>query len=159
MPTLNDVSDDCPSCVEYIDDMSSKHKSRWLDVFTSYKLNTTAVEILREYSDEYEFVVLFADWCGDARKAVPALAQLEVELEIKIRALGGMTKPGFGSDKFWAIPPSPIEVDTFDIRSSPTIIIFRKKTKEEVGRILTKPKQTPTIEEEIVKVIDDVAAS
>ena len=159
MPTLSDVSNECPTCVEYIDDMSSLHKSRWLDVFTSYKLNDSAVEKLREYSDKYEFVVLFADWCGDARKAVPALAQLEIELDIKIRALGGMTKPGFGSDKFWAVPPSPVEVDTFDIRSSPTIIIFRKDTREEVGRILTKPKQTPTIEEEIVKVIDDAAAS
>jgi hypothetical protein len=80
-------------------------------------------------------------------------------LDIKIRALGGMTKPGFGSDKFWAVPPSPIEVDTFEIRSSPTILIFRKDTGEEVGRILTKPKMTPTIEEEMVKVIEDAAAA
>jgi len=96
MPTLSDVTEECPSCVDYIDDMSSMYKSRWLDVFTGYKPNSTALEKMKEYSKDYEFVVLFADWCGDARKAVPALAKLEVELEIKIRALGGMTKPGFG---------------------------------------------------------------
>ncbi|MDF1538492.1 MAG: hypothetical protein P1Q69_06280, partial [Candidatus Thorarchaeota archaeon] len=89
---------------------------------------------------------------------IPALAHLEVELGIRIRALGGMTKPGFGSDVFWAIPPSPIEVDTFAVTSSPTIIIFRKETGEEIGRIKTRPKMTPTMEEEIVKVIEDAIA-
>ncbi|MHA2424294.1 MAG: thioredoxin family protein [Candidatus Thorarchaeota archaeon] len=158
MPKLDEVTMDCQSCCEYIDDMSPMYKSRWLDTFTGYKLNSKAVEKLKVYTKDYEIIVLFADWCGDARKAVPALARLEEEVDMKIRALGGMTKPGFGSDKFWAVPPSPIEVELFDIRSSPTIIIFRKDTGKEVGRILTKPKMTPTIEEEIVKVIEDAAA-
>jgi thiol-disulfide isomerase/thioredoxin len=135
------------------------YKSRWLDAFTSYKLNSKAVEKLKVFAIQYDIIVLFADWCGDARKAVPALARLEEEVDIKIRALGGMTKPGFGSDRFWAVPPSPIEVEIFDIRSSPTIIIFKRETGEEIGRILTRPKMTPTIEEEIVKVIEDAAAS
>ncbi|MFW9847924.1 MAG: thioredoxin family protein [Candidatus Thorarchaeota archaeon] len=159
MPTLSDVTDECKSCVDYIDDMGSMYKSRWLDVFTGYEINTKALEKLRLYSKDYEFVVLFADWCGDARKAVPALARLEIELNIKIRALGGMTKPGFGSDRFWAVPPSPLEVETFEIRSSPTIIIFRKDNGEEIGRIRTRPKMTPTIEEEMVKVIEDATSS
>ncbi len=159
MPTLSDVTDECESCVDYIDNMTSMYKSRWLDVFTGYQLNNKALEKLRLYSKDYEFVVLFADWCGDARKAVPALARLETELNIKIRALGGMTKPGFGSDRGWAVPPSPLEVETFDIRSSPTIIIFRKDNGEEIGRIRTRPKMTPTIEEELVKVIEDAASS
>jgi len=160
MPTLEDVATDYPSCTEYIDtELSPMHKSRWLDEFGRYKLNDDAVTKLKDYTEDYEFVIIFADWCGDARKAVPALAHLEVELEIKIRALGGMTKPGFGSEKFWAVPPSPREVDTFDIRSSPTIIIFRKSNGEECCRIKTKPKMTPTMEEEIVKVIEDGSAA
>lgn len=160
MPTLADVSEEYPSCTDYIDsELSPMHKSRWLDEFNRYKLNEEAIKRLRGYTIDYEIVVLFADWCGDARKAVPALAHLEVELDIKIRALGGMTKPGFGTDRFWAIPPSPLEVDTFDIRSSPTIIIFSKDTGKEIGRIKTRPKMTPTIEEEIVKVIEDATVS
>ena len=95
-----------------------------------------------------------ADWCGDARKAVPVLSLLEEELDIRIRALGGMTKPPYGSKKHWAVPPSPKEVDTFDITSSPTILIFNKDGVE-IGRIKTRPKMTPTIEQEIVKIIED----
>ncbi len=158
MPTLEDVTGECLSCTEYIDiQLPPMHKGRWLDEFNRYKLNEEAVKKLKGYSIDYEIIALFADWCGDARKAIPALAHLEVELGIKIRALGGMTKPGFGTDRFWAVPPSPIEVELFDIRSSPTIIIFRRDTGEEVGRINTRPKMTPTIEEEIVKVIEDAA--
>ena len=156
MPTLQDVADTYPSCTDYIDsELSPMYKSRWLDEFNSYRLNEEAAGKLREYSTEYEIVVMFADWCGDARRAIPALAHLEVALNTKIRALGGMTKPGFGSDKFWAVPPSPLEVEIFDIRSSPTLLIFKKETGEEIGRIKTRPKMTPTMEEEIVKVIED----
>ena len=46
------------------------------------------------------------------------------------------------------------EVDIFEITSSPTILIFDSQG-EEVGRIKTRPKMTPTLEQEIVKVIED----
>ncbi|MFW9908620.1 MAG: thioredoxin family protein [Candidatus Thorarchaeota archaeon] len=159
MPTLDDVTTDCPSCGNYIETMSPMYRSRWLDEVSSYKPNPAALDMLKKLAEEYEIVVLFADWCGDARRAVPALAVIEAELGIRVRALGGMTKPGFGSGRYWAIPPSPIEVDIFDIRSSPTILLFRKDTGEEIGRIKTRPKMTPTIEEEMVKVIEDYNVS
>ncbi len=155
MPALSDVSEDYPSCVEYIDTMNPVYRSRWLDQFSSYSVNNEAIADLKKVIDDYELVVMFADWCGDARKAIPALAHLENELNIKVRALGGMTKPSWGSDKFWAVPPSPVEVDTFDIRSSPTVIIFKKKSGDEIGRIKTRPKMTPTIEQEILRIIQD----
>jgi thiol-disulfide isomerase/thioredoxin len=109
--------------------------------------------MLRTLKDEYEIIVFFADWCGDSRKAVPVLSLLEQELDIKITALGGMTKPPYGSDVFWAVPPSPAEVKAFDIRSSPTIIVFRK-TGEEIGRMKTRPKMTASVEEELIWIIE-----
>ena len=155
MPALSDISEEYPSCEEYINEMNPMYRSRWLDEFTHYSLNEDAVGNLKDIIDAYEIVAMFADWCGDARRAIPALVHLETSLKIKIRALGGMTKPSWGSDKFWAVPPSPVEVETFDIRSSPTIIIFKKDSGEEIGRIKTRPKMTPTMEEEILKVIQD----
>ncbi len=158
LPALSEVSEDYPSCTEYINEMNPMYRSRWLDEFTRYQINEEAIGKLKEIIHDYEIVVMFADWCGDAKKAIPALAHLETSLDIKIRALGGMTKPSWGSDKFWAVPPSPLEVDTFDIRSSPTIIIFSKDTKQEIGRIKTRPKMTPSMEEEILKVIHDASS-
>lgn len=154
IPTIDDVNDDCPTCTEYIEQMSPMYKDRWMGEKKFYNLKKDVVEQLKELKDEFTFVVLFADWCGDARRAVPVLSKIEEELGIKIRALGGMTKPPFGSSKHWAVPPSPPEVDTFSVTSSPTILIFDKEGKE-IGRIKTRPKLTPTIEEEILKIIKD----
>jgi thiol-disulfide isomerase/thioredoxin len=120
----------------------------------SYQLNEDTVEELKKYADSYTLIVVFADWCGDARKAVPVLSLLEDEAGIEIKALGGMEKPRRPSNKHWAVPPSPEEVDTFGITSSPTIIIF-DEDGEEVGRIKTRPKMTPTIEEEILAIIEN----
>ncbi|TFG13876.1 hypothetical protein EU537_05295 [Candidatus Thorarchaeota archaeon] len=153
MANLNEISEDCPSCVDYIQDMSPYRKKRWQQVRENYQLDEEALEKLKKYKDDYTFVAVFADWCGDARKAIPVLSLLEKELDIKIKALGGMTKPPYGSDELWAVPPSPEEVRAFEVTSSPTILIF-DGDGEEVGRIKTKPKNTPTIEEELVFLIE-----
>ncbi|MFW9847184.1 MAG: thioredoxin family protein [Candidatus Thorarchaeota archaeon] len=153
MSTLNDVSPDYTSVTEYIDTMTSAQKGGFIRQRNEYKLNQDAVEILKGLKDDYKFIVFFADWCGDSRKAVPVLSLLEQELDIRIAALGGMTKPPYGSGNLWAIPPSPSEIEIFDIRSSPTIIVF-KVSGEEVGRMRTKPKMTATVEEELIWIIE-----
>lgn len=158
MAKLSDVKVDAPSCNEYIENMSPAYKGGFLRNRSDYKLNADAVEKIKQLGDDYAFVIVFADWCGDARKVVPVMALLEEETGKKIPSLGGMTKPPYGSDKFWAVPPSPEEVDKFDITSSPTILIFNTEG-EEIGRIKTRPKMTSSIEEEIVKIIEDYQGS
>ena len=154
MPTLSDVQADAPSSNDAIEGIKVAYRGGFIRQRHEYKLNQNAVEKLKSMLDEYKIVILFADWCGDARRALPVMALLEKETNKTIHALGGMTKPPYGSDKFWAVPPSPPEVDTFEITSSPTILIF-DKDGEEIGRIKTKARMTPTIEEEIVKIIED----
>ncbi|MFQ5832870.1 MAG: thioredoxin family protein [Candidatus Thorarchaeota archaeon] len=152
MALLSEITDDAPSCTEYIDNMTPTYRGGFIRQRDHYKLNKVAVDQLRELVGDYQVVALFADWCGDSRRAIPVLSLLEQELDIKIRALGGMTRAPYGSDVNWAVPPSPIEVETCDIRSSPTVIVF-KASGEEVGRIKTKPRNTRSIEEELVWLI------
>ncbi len=154
MPMFSDIRPDSPSSNEAMDTIKPAYRGGFIRQRDEYQLNKDAVEKLRDLVSEYSIVILFADWCGDARRALPVLALLEAELDATFIALGGMTKPPYGSDKHWAVPPSPPEVDLCDITSSPTIMIFGKDG-EEVGRIKTKPKMTSTIEEEIVKIIED----
>ena len=154
MPMLSDIRPDAPSSNEAMDTVKSAYRGGFIRQRDEYILNQEAVEKLRDLMNDYSIVILFADWCGDARRALPVLALLEKELDRTILALGGMTKPPYGSDKHWAVPPSPPEVDLCDITSSPTIMIFGKDGAE-VGRIRTRPKMTPTIEQEIVKIIED----
>lgn len=154
MPGLSDISKDAPSCVEYIDTMSPMYKAGYLRKKEDYTLNPNAVRKLSDFAKSYHIVVIFGDWCGDARKAVPVLSLIEIETELKIVALGGMTRPPYGSDKQWAVPPSPVEVNIFEITSSPTVLIFNSDGLE-IGRIRTRPKMEPTLEEELVKIIED----
>jgi thiol-disulfide isomerase/thioredoxin len=154
VPMLSEIRPDAPSSNEAMEIIKPAYRGGFIRQRDEYKLNQKAVDKLRNLISDYTIVILFADWCGDARKALPVLALLEEELGNKISALGGMTKPPYGSDKHWAVPPSPPEVDICDITSSPTILIFGKDG-EEVGRIKTRQRMTPTIEEEIVKIIED----
>ena len=154
MPELSDISSNGPTCIEYIDTMSPMYKAGFLRSKENYTLISTAIEKLISFANEYHIVVIFADWCGDARKAVPVLSLIEEATNMKIVALGGMTKPPYGSEKFWAVPPSPVEVDIFGITSSPTVLIFNSEGNE-IGRIKTRPKMEPTLEQEIVKIIED----
>jgi thiol-disulfide isomerase/thioredoxin len=152
--TLSDVKSKFTSCQEYIESMAPSYKGGWLRLAEDYNLDEEAVEKLKSYVDGYELVVLFAHWCGDARRAVPVLMLIEKELGFRINALGGMTKPPRGASVHWAVPPSPEEVETFGITSSPTIIVF-KKSGEEIGRMKTRPKMTRKVETEILKIIED----
>ncbi len=155
MPSLEDFQKDAPSAKDAIDNLSPIYKGGFIRQKNEYKLNQNAIEKIKAFIEEgFKIVTLFADWCGDARRVVPVLALIEEEIGKEIPCLGGMTKPPYGSGKFWAVPPSPVEVDIFDVRSSPTILIFDKEG-EEIGRIQTRAKKTPSIEEEIVKIIED----
>ena len=159
MLTLNDITKDAPTVNQYIDSMPAGHRGGFVRQRDSYDLDMDIVEKLRIYAKDHEIVALFANWCGDSRKAIPVLARLEDEIGLKVRALGGMTKPSWeekrkNPDMNWAIPPSPREVETLSVTSSPTIIIFNS-SGEEVGRIKTKPKIEKTIEAEILRIIED----
>ncbi|MBD3405160.1 MAG: hypothetical protein GF411_03375 [Candidatus Lokiarchaeota archaeon] len=158
MPNLENVSKEYLSCSEYIEQMKPMDKGSYRRQKQNYRLKEEIVNLLKEFEDEYVIVAVFADWCGDARRAIPVLALLEEKTNFEIRAFGGMTKPPRGAGGFWAVPPSPVEVDTFEITSSPTILIFEKETQEEIGRIKTRPKMTPTLEEEILMIINDYSS-
>jgi len=154
MPTLDDVKPDAKSASECIETIPQMYRGGFLRQKEEYTLNTKALERLKILYEDYACAIFYADWCGDSRKALPVLALIEEQTGKKIPALGGMTKPPYGSNELWAIPPSPKEVEIFGITSSPTILIFNKEG-EEIGRIKTRQRMTPTIEEEIVKIIED----
>lgn len=158
MPNLSDVNPDAPSTKEAIEKMDVMYRGAFVRAEKYYRLKEEALEKLDKYLEDYTIVACFADWCGDARRAIPVLKLIEEKTGKKIIALGGMKKPPYGSKELWAVPPSPEEVKTFEMTSSPTILIF-DKAGEEIGRIKTRQKMTPSLEEEIVKIIEDHQAS
>jgi hypothetical protein len=154
MATLKDIQKDAKSCADSIENLPPAYRGGFLRAKQEYSANQEALDKLKMLCSDFSLAVVYADWCGDARRVVPVLAIIENYTGKKIPSFNGMTKPPYGSEKLWAVPPSPHEVDTFEITSSPTILIFNKEG-EEIGRIKTRQKMTPTIEEEIVKIIED----
>ena len=159
VPTLNDVTENAPTVNQYIDSMPAGYRGGFVRQRDDHSFDVDAVEKLKIYASDHEIVALFANWCGDSRRAIPVLAHLEDKIGLKVRALGGMTKPSWtvkrkNPSMNWAIPPSPREVETLGVTSSPTIIIFNS-SGEEVGRIKTKPKVEKTIEAEILRIIEN----
>jgi thiol-disulfide isomerase/thioredoxin len=154
MPTLDDIQQEAKGASECIETIPQMYRGGFLRQKDEYSLNPKALEKLKVLCKDYTCAILYADWCGDSRRALPVLALIEEQTGKKVLALGGMTKPSYGSNKLWAVPPSPPEVEIFEVTSSPTILIFNRQG-EEIGRIKTRQRLTPTIEEEIVKIIED----
>jgi thiol-disulfide isomerase/thioredoxin len=154
IPTLADIQKDAKGASECIETIPEMYRGGFIRQKEEYSLNTKAVERLRKLCEEYTCVAFYADWCGDSRRALPVLALIEEQTGKKIIARGGMTKPPYGSKQLWAVPPSPPEVEIFKITSSPTILIFNNEGLE-IGRIKTRQRMTTTLEEEIVKIIED----
>lgn len=157
-PTLDNVQQNAPGTSECFEAMSTAYRGGFLRQKEGYKLDNDIVNKIEKYANDYVIVAIFGEWCGDSRHAIPVLSLLEEKVGFEVRALSGMKRAAWNSGKQWDVPPSPREVDVFNITSSPTIIIF-KKSGEEIGRIKTKPKMTPTVEAEILKIIEDSKTS
>jgi thiol-disulfide isomerase/thioredoxin len=96
-------------------------------------------------------VAFSAEWCKDCASSIPVLALISEATGLEVRIFGGLIKDPLNHTGKWRIPPSPIEVETFNVHKIPLIIIIDTDGRE-IGRIIEKPNE-PTIEEEILKII------
>ncbi|MDH5788842.1 MAG: hypothetical protein OEZ40_11180 [Candidatus Bathyarchaeota archaeon] len=70
----------------------------------------------------------------------------------EVRIFAGLKKDSLNPKRKWRIPPSPPEVETFNVDKIPLILIFNSEGKE-IGRITENPTHTPTLEEELYEII------
>jgi len=71
---------------------------------------------------------------------------------LEVRIFGGLKKDPLSHTRKWRIPPSPPEVETFHVDKIPLIILFDREGKE-IGKIVENPREKPTLEEELLKII------
>jgi thiol-disulfide isomerase/thioredoxin len=136
----------------YLDSLEEPFKEKFLSRKQIYILNQEAVKHLRETTDKYVIIVFSAKWCRDCAANVPVLALIAEAAGLEVRIFGGLKKDPLSHTRKWRIPPSPPEVETFNIDKIPVIIIANKKG-EEIGRIIENPKAGHTLEEELYEVI------
>lgn len=110
---------------------------------------------LEEKANGYLFVVFSADWCKDCKTNVAAFAKM-IQLRPNINGVffKGIKSAPKDPDIRWRVPPSPPEVNDFDLRKIPTIYIIDSNGKI-AGEMLENPEHKPTLEEELVYILDN----
>lgn len=121
-----------------------------------YQPNEQIVTQLASKINGYTIVVFSADWCKDCKVNVAAFAKiLQLRPEINAIFFKGIKSAPKDPNVRWRVPPSPPEVNDFDLRKIPTFYILDNNGKV-VGEIVENPKTKPTLEEELVYILDKI---
>ena len=154
MVDLNDIRSRTTNVRDYIDGLKDKDKEKFLEVYNTYKLNTDVVDILRETLKDLTVVVFSAAWCGDCKRAMPVMQQLEEQLGLEVLVFSKIKTAPLDPDRQWAVPPSPPEVNEWGVTAIPWFN-FYDVDGNLVGTLIEKPKVKDTLEEEILHVLKD----
>ncbi|MEM3622647.1 MAG: thioredoxin family protein [Candidatus Bathyarchaeia archaeon] len=149
---LSEIRKRTVSASKYIDSLKSSFREKFLTRKHTYKLNQEAIAGLKEIAEKYFIVAFSAEWCKDCAANIPVLALISEKTGLEVRVFGGLMKDPLSHERKWRIPPSPPEVETFNVDKIPLIILFDKEGNE-IGRIVENPHE-PTLEEELKIILE-----
>jgi len=149
---LSDIRKKAVEVNQYINSLDQKCKETFLARKQTYTLKKETVTQLEPFADKTTIIAFSAGWCKDCATNIPVLALVAEATGIEVRVFGGLKKDPLSHTKKWKVPPSPPEVETCNVDKIPLMILFDKHGKE-IGRIVENPKMTPTLEEEIVRIL------
>jgi len=149
---LSEIMKKTVSVSQYIDNLQQPFREKFLTQRQTYEPKQEAVDQLKKLADKYIVVAFSAEWCKDCAANIPVLDLISEATGLEVRIFGGLKKDPLSHTRKWRIPPSPTEVETFNVDKIPFIILFDKEGKE-IGKIIENPKQAPTLEEELLKII------
>ncbi len=152
MVDLKEIRWKTVSVDDYISSISKRFIEKFLERKENYQPNHEALERLKKEANNYMVVVFSAEWCKDCAKNVPVLWLISEFTGLEVRVFGNLKKDPLNPKTRWRIPPSPPEVETFDVKKTPWILIFDKEGKE-IGKIIENPKYTGSVEEELLYLI------
>ncbi|MFW9787367.1 MAG: thioredoxin family protein [Candidatus Thorarchaeota archaeon] len=152
MVDLNIIRSRTTNVRDYIEGLKDKDRQKFLEVYNTYKLKTDVVDKLREVLKNLTVVVFSAAWCGDCKRAMPVMQQLEEKLGLEVLVFSKIKTAPLDPNRQWAVPPSPPEVDEWGVTAIPWFN-FYTADGELVGTLIEKPTVKETLEEEILHVL------
>jgi len=150
--SLSEIRKRTVSVSQYIDSIKQPFREKFLTRKQTYQAKSEAINQLKKLANKYMVVAFSAEWCKDCTANIPVLALISRATGLEVRIFGGLTKDPLSHTRKWRIPPSPPEVETFSVDKIPLIILFDKEGRE-IGKIIENPREKPTLEEELVKII------
>lgn len=134
---------------EYMVTCSTECRPKYEARRAEYNPQSEILNVIKNIAFKYIVVAIGADWCKDCVTNIPVLDLIREFTGLRVFILGGVKTDPLNSDRLWAVPPSPPEVDRLNINAIPAILIYSKDGKE-IGRIIENPEITPTLEEELL---------
>lgn len=124
-----------------------------MERYESYSVEMETVSKIKRYFDKYIIFAFSAEWCKDCARNIPVLARLQEETGLITRIFGHVMKDAKSSTKKWRIPPSPEEINLFDVIKIPSIYILDKQGNK-VGEIIENPPNGKTLETAILDILE-----
>jgi thiol-disulfide isomerase/thioredoxin len=142
---------------EYMHTCSEDCRPKYEARRSEYTLKSETLETLKEVANQFLVVAIGADWCKDCVANIPVLDLIHEATGMPVYILGGVKSDPLNPNRQWAVPPSPPEVDTLKINAIPTILLYTPDGVE-VARIIENPQILPTLEEELLYLVENYVA-
>ncbi len=130
----------------------SKAKDAFDKRRVEYKLDAAVVKELKKKAKDYMIVAFSAEWCPDCMRNVPVLNLLAEATGLDVRVFGHMMRDAKSNTRKWAIPPSPPEVEEFNVVKIPLIVILNK-AGEKIGEVVENPPTGKTLEQALLDIM------
>ncbi len=152
MVDLTEIRSRTTSVRDYIDGLKDKDKVTFLEVYNTYKLDTNVVDELRDALKGLTVIAFSAAWCGDCKRAMPVMMQIEEQLGLEVLVFSKIKTAPLDPDRQWAIPPSPPEINEWGVTAIPWFNFYDAEGNL-VGTLIEKPTVKDTLEAEILHIL------
>lgn len=142
---------------EYMHTCSKDCRPKYEARRSEYTLKSETLKNLKEAANQFVVVAIGADWCKDCVANIPVLDLIHEATGMPVYILGGVKTDPLNPNRQWAVPPSPPEVDILQIKAIPTILLYTPDGVE-VARIIENPQILPTLEEELLYLLENYVA-
>jgi thiol-disulfide isomerase/thioredoxin len=137
---------------EYIS-VSSIKVPTFRENYEKYALNNDIVDRLRQHKEDTFIFAFSAEWCPDCQRHIPTLGLIADSVGIEVNIFGHLMRDPKSSKSYWRIPPSPSEVEEFNIKRIPTILLLDKKGQK-IGDIIENPPKGTSLEKAILEILE-----
>jgi thiol-disulfide isomerase/thioredoxin len=142
---------DSESVHDYVSEVS-KVKDAFATRRAEYNLDAGVVKDLKKRAKEYTVIVFSAEWCPDCMRNVPVLDLIADAAGLEVRVFGHIMRDAKSNTRKWAVPPSPPEVDEFNVPKIPLMVVLRRGG-EKVGEIVENPPPGKTMEQALCDIM------
>jgi thiol-disulfide isomerase/thioredoxin len=138
--------------LDYLENSKDK-TTKFMERFHSYVLDQETADKIREHAGDAVVVVFSAEWCPDCHRNLPVLGLIHEATGLEVMVFGQLMRDTKSNTRKWAVPPSPPEVEEFNVTKIPSILVLSLKG-EKIGEIIENPPQGKTLEQAILEAVE-----